>query len=445
MIKLKWFAAAAVCCLAFRPCPASCCDYNVREVGFIDVGIEPYRLLVYLPENAPAGEMPSLKEAMEVALAETNIRLQLVAAGADANQAAVELAKTHGISHFPAAILASPDGQSMPVDVSRASSPRSEGGTPSTQTSLAQAIPAALGSVLDSPLRRQILEKCADAYGVVLLIEGPEAQANATAREAIATAIRQIGEQLEFLPAPVKSKPINTAPELVVLDQKSLAREQVLLWTLRLKPQDVNQPRAAVFYGRGRWLGPLFDAATLTAGNLTQLLSVIGGDCECGLDHRWLQGTMLPARWDEGLQQKVVASLGYDPENPMTKMEMVSIIRRGMGGFDYPGVPFEYREIEVGSDSVAAEGGSVKAEGLGDGSGVREGNHRQAAPGAPKRDSSRLGPLDDATPERLRAEDAANLKPRSALVGQVLAGSLAGMVALVGVVSLVIVLRARKP
>jgi hypothetical protein len=298
---------------------------------------------------------------------------------------------------------------------------------------------------LDSPLRRQILEKCADAYGVVLLIEGPEAQANATAREAIATAIRQIGEQLEFLPAPVKSKPINTAPELVVLDQKSLAREQVLLWMLRLKPQDVNQPRAAVFYGRGRWLGPLFDAATLTAGNLTQLLSVIGGDCECGLDHRWLQGTMLPARWDEGLQQKVVTSLGYDPENPMTKMEMVSIIRRGMGGFDYPGVPFEYREIEVGSDSVAAEGGSVKAEGLGDGSGVREGNHRQAAPGAPKRDSSRLGPLDDATPERLRAEDAANLKPRSAIVGQVLAGSLAGMVALVGVVSLVIVLRARKP
>jgi hypothetical protein len=371
----------------------------VREVGFIDVGIEPYRLLVYLPENAPAGEMPSLKEAMDVALAETNIRFQPVAAGADANQAAVELAKGLGVSRFPAAILVSPDGQSMPLALSEKS------------TSLAQAIPAALGSVLDSPLRRQILEKCADAYGVVLLIEGPEPQANVAAREAISTAISQIGEQLEFLPKPIK-KP----PELVVLDQKSLAREQMLLWTLRLKPQDVNQPRAAVFYGRGRWLGPLFDAATLTAGNLTQLLSVIGGDCECGLDHRWLQGTMLPARWDEALQQKVVQSLGFDPENPMTKMEMVSIIRRGMGGFDYPGVPFEYREIEVGSDSVAAEGGSVKAEGLG-----------------------------AATPERLQKEDLPGPKPRPAIVGQVLVGSLAGMAALVGVVSLVIVLRARKP
>jgi hypothetical protein len=237
----------------------------------------------------------------------------------------------------------------------------------------------------------------------------------------------------------VKSKPITTPPELVVLDQRSLAREQVLLWTLRLKPEDVNQPRAAVFYGRGRWLGPLFDAATLTAGNLTQLLSVIGGDCECGIDHRWLQGTMLPARWDETLHQKVVQNLGYDPESPMAKMEMVSIIRRGMGGFDYPGVPLEYREIEVGNDSTAAEGGSVKAEGLGDGSIVREGDHRQAA-------------LDDATRQSVSQDGEQKPSPSpvvrppsSKVVGQVLAGSLAGMVALVGVVSLVIVWRARKP
>jgi hypothetical protein len=419
VIKLKWLATAAVCCFAFRPYPASCCEYNVREVGFIDVGIEPYRLLVYPPENAPADEMPSLKDAMDVALAETNIRFQPVAAGADANQAAVELAKGLGISRFPAAILVSPDGQSLPLNVSRASSPRSEGGTPSTQTSLAQAIPAALGSVLDSPLRRQILEKCAEAYGVVLLIEGPESRANTAAREAIATAIRQIGEQLEFLPKPIKSKPIDKPPELVVLDQKSLAREQVLLWTLRLKPEDVNQPRAAVFYGRGRWLGPLFDAATLTAGNLTQLLSVIGGDCECGVDHRWLQGTMLPARWDEALQQKVVQSLGYDPENPMAKMEMVSIIRRGMGGSDYPGMPFEYREIEVGSEAgQEAEDRGQKTEDRGQ---KTEDGEQKAAP------SSVVRP------------------PSSGMVGQVLAGSLAGMAALVGVVSLVIVLRARRP
>ena len=95
MIKLKWLIVAAVCSLAFQPYSARGCEYNVREVGFIDVGIEPYRLLVYLPEKAPAGEASSVKDAVEVALADTNIRLQLVAAGADANQAAVELAQTN--------------------------------------------------------------------------------------------------------------------------------------------------------------------------------------------------------------------------------------------------------------------------------------------------------------------------------------------------------------
>ncbi len=420
----KWLIALASCGLAFGAYSARGCEYNVRAVGFIDVGIEPYRLIVYLPENFPAGELSGLKDALEVALVETNIRFEAVTAGADANHPALEFVKAHGMKRFPAAVLVSPDGQSMPLAL-----PEKEG-------SLAKAVPAALESVLASPLRRQIMEKCADAYGVILLIEGPEAKANATAREAISAAIRNINEQLEYLPTPTSGKPIEKPPELVVLDQKSLAREQMLLWTLRLKPEDVNGPRAAVFYGRGRWIGPLFEDANLTAGNLTQLLSVIGGDCECGLDYRWVQGTMLPLRWDEGLQQKVVASLGFDPESPMTKMEMVSIVRRGMGGFDYPGVPLDYREIEVGNDvedtKGATEDGIVKAEGLGDGAVPPGEGHHQAA-------------LDEAPPARSPSKESPVSQPRPALIGQVLAGSLAGMVVLVGVASLVIVLRARKP
>ena len=385
MIKLKWLVAIAACCLAIGTCPVRACQYNVREVGFIDLGIEPYRLIAYLPENVPAGGPSGLNEAMALALAETNIRFEPVMAGADANQAAMESARAHGISHFPAAVLVSPDGQSMPVAL------------PEKAASLAEAVPSALESILDSPTRRQILEGSADSYGVVLLIEGLDPQRNGAARQTVSAAISQIGEQLGSLP-----KPISKPPQLVVLDQKSLAREQVLLWTLRLKAEDVNQPYAAVFYGRGRWIGPLFEGETLTSDNLTQLLSVVGADCECSLDHRWLQGTMLPARWDGALQQKVVQSIGFDPENPMTKAEMVSIVRRGAGGSDYPSVPFDYREIQVGGD--AGEGGGQKT-----------------------------APSSDFPPASSR------------IVGQVLVGSLAGVAVLAGVTSLVIVLRARKP
>jgi hypothetical protein len=392
VVKLKWLAAVTVWYLVWPICAAHACQYNVREVGFIDVGIEPYRLIVYLPENTPAGGVPGLQEAMDLSLAETNVRFEPVTAGADANQTVMELAKTHGLNHFPAAVLLSPDGPSMPVVL------------PENLASLVQAVPSALGGLLDSPVRRRILEKCAEVYGVVLLIEGPDPQRNQAARAAVATAISRIAAQLDSLP-----KPIGQAPELVVLDRQSLAGEQMLLWTLRLKVEDANQPYAAVLYGRGRWIGPLFKGEILTADNLTQLLSMVGADCECSLDHHWLQGTMLPARWDEGLQEKVAQSVGFDPEDPMTKMAMVSIVRRGMGGSDYSGAPFDYREIQVGGDANAARGQRAEDRG------------RNVVP------SSVFRP------------------PSSSIVGQVLVGSLAGMVALAGITSLVVVLRARKP
>lgn len=333
MRKLQWLAAGIACCLAFYACPAHACRYNVHEVGFIDTGIDPYWLFVYSSDETATDNTAGSAAVVEGALADTNIRFELVNTGTDANHPAMEFLSSHGIKGFPAAVLVSPDGPSRPLLL------------PENAQSLGEAVVSALEDVLHSPACRQILEKATSSYGVVLLIEGPDQGANVTARETLMAAIGRIEEQLEFLP-----KAIARPPEMVVLDQTSLAREEMLLWSLGLKMEDINEPHAAVFYGRGRWIGPLFKADMLNPDHLTELLFVIGADCECGLDHRWLQGTMLPARWDEGLQQKVVESLGFDPESPMVKMEMVSIIRRGMGGFDYPGVPFDYQEIEVGGD-----------------------------------------------------------------------------------------------
>ncbi len=330
MTNFPRLASGILCVLAVCANPAQACRYNVREVGFIDVGIDPYQLFVYLPRTASAGEVDALRDELDAALVDTNIRSELVAAGADANHPASRFLSLHRIDDFPAAVLVSPDGQSKRLAL------------PPNGPSLAE-------MVLNSPMRRQILEKAAESYGVVLLIEGPQRDRNAAAREIVSGATAQMDDQLEYLP-----KPIAKGPEIVVLDHASLAREEMLLWTLGLKPQDVNEPHTAIFYGRGRWIGPLFKGPMLTGGNLAQVLSIIGADCECGLDHRWLQGTMLPARWDEGLRQKAAASLGFDPESPVVKMEMVSIVRRGMGGLDDPGMPFGYREVEVGRDAPDA-------------------------------------------------------------------------------------------
>lgn len=337
MIRLNSFLAIAIGAIVLHTCPAHACRYNVREVGFIDLGIDPYYLLAYVPADVNADEVDALRDQMEVSLAETNIRFEPRLADTDPNDPSMQYVKTYEISEFPAAVLVSPDGQSRQLTL------REEG------AELSQKLSAALQGVLHSPKRKTILENCADNYGVALLLEGPDAGENAQAREAIATAIAAIKEQLEFMP-----KPMGTAPVMVVVEQDALVDEEMLLWSLGLEAADVNAPHAAVLYGRGRWFGPMFRDDSLNADNLTEMLFIIGADCECGLDHRWLQGTMLPARWSERYQAKVAESLGFDPENPMVKMEMVSIIRRGMGGFAYPSTPFGYQEVAVGDEPAEA-------------------------------------------------------------------------------------------
>ncbi len=400
MRKLQWVVASVACCLVLCAGPAHACRYNVREVGFIDTGIDPYRLFVYAPEGMAANETAGAAEMIESALVDTNIHFELVNAGADANHPAMEFFSSDGINRFPAAVLVSPDGPSRPLRL------------PENAQSLGEAVVSTLEEALHSPARRQILEKAASSYGVVLLIEGPEQGANAGARETVMAAIRRIEEQLDFLP-----KPITKPPELVVLNQVSLSREEILLWSLGLKAEDINEPHAVVFYGRGRWIGPLFKGDMLNRNDLTELLYVIGADCECGLDHRWLQGTMLPARWDEALQQKVVESLGFDPENPMVKMEMVSIIRRGVGGFDYPGVPFGYQEIQVGGDVPEAHSESNLV--------VTALEQRVAAP----------------PPDAILA--AADSPPKEREF-RVLAASLGAMVAVVALLSVLVLWRAKR-
>ena len=411
MIKLRFSLIVIWCGLLLHAWPAYGCRYNVREVGFIDIGIEPYHLFGYVADDTPAQVVTDLQNAVEVALFNTNIRFEVVSADADANHPALSYLAGHKITEIPAVVLVSPDGQSRPVV------------TGTGVDSLKTALPAALETILDSPARQELLAKTAEGYGAVLLMEGPDAEGNAEARTAITTAMGRIEEQLEFLP-----KPIAHGPELVVVDRQSLRREEVLLWSLGLEPEDVNAPHAAMFYGRGRWIGPLFKGQQIHEDHLTELLFVIGADCECGIDHRWLQGTMVPARWDEALQAKVAESLGFDPENPMIKMEMISIIRRGMGGYAYAGAgaPFGYREMEVGeeiADPCVVEVGSVADANV-----------------ASAEDVS-LVPA--ARPQPAAVREPVILDDDGSEMG-LLAASLGGMLVLVGIASCVIILRAKK-
>jgi hypothetical protein len=327
---------ACICC-CLHPFPAFACRYNVREVGFVDLGIEQYHLYGFVDKNTPAEIASSFEQISYAALLESNIQFEIVDVNQQRDHLAIKYLDSLQIQTFPSAVLVSPDGQSLAVPVTKPGSAARD---------FEQTLRSAIDNVLSSPKRNEILQQVSKAYGVVLLIEAADQQQNKKAKEAARSAIEQVAGQMEYLP-----KPIAYPPVLVELDQESLPQEKVLLWSLgletensKLKTQN-SEPHAVVLYGRARWVGPMFKGEQITQDNLTAVLSVIGEDCECGLDHRWLQGTMLPARWDEKLLSVAAESLGFDPENPIIKAEISRIVGRGISS--YPGVPLGYRELVV--------------------------------------------------------------------------------------------------
>jgi len=319
---------------------ASACRYNVRETGFVDLGIEPYRLCLLVDANTPTETAETFLAVAGKALAETNIRPEIVHItdqGARNDHPAVKYARVLKIDTYPAAVLVSCDHALLPPEKAALAIPIAAPGKP-----LAETVEAAVHRLAASVKREELIRSAALNYAAVLLFEGPDPNENAAARSAAQAACDAIAEQMDFLP-----KPIANPPALVVVDHNSLDAERILLWSMTLAsgPADVNRPHAAVVYGRARWIGPLFDGADITAAHLTRILFVVGNDCECGLDYRWLQGTMLPVRWAARTRELVAKNLGFDPENPMIQMEMARIL--GRGGASYPSTPFGYQELEI--------------------------------------------------------------------------------------------------
>jgi len=311
---------------------ASACRYNVRETGFVDLGIEPYVLYGYVSQDTPADVVPSFKEISDANPIDSNIRVEIIDTVQQKKHQAMKLLDTWAIRAFPAAVLVSPDGQSLPVPV------RAPG------KSFKDVLRSALDGILSSPKREEIVRQVIKNYGAVLLIEGPNAEENEKAKQACAAAVEQVGGEMDMMPKPIAHPPVLTA-----LDPESFSKEKVLFWSLGLEAEKITEPHALVLYGKARWIGPLFKGEEITEYNLASVLFVIGADCECGFDYRWLQGTMQTARWEEKRQAQIAENLGFDPESPMIKNEMSWIIGRGYSS--YPRTPFGYQELVIEPES----------------------------------------------------------------------------------------------
>ena len=315
----------------------SACRFNVREVGFVDLQIEPYYLFGYVNDETNEEIVSRFEQVAGAGLENSNILSEIINIDQQKDHPAMKFLDLQKVKSLPAGVLVSPDGQSYPLSLTDRDRPFEE------------MLRSAIEDILTSPKREEILRKTIENYAVVLLIEGTDAQENQRAKEAASKVIELINSQMDMMP-----KAISHPPVFVAIDPKSFLSEKILLWSLALDGEELSEPRAAVLYGRGRWIGPMFRGKEITKDNLANVLFVIGQDCECGLDYRWLQGTMLPARWTDEMQAQVAENLGFDPESPMIKMEMSMIVRRG--SYSYPDMPLGYQEFAIEPNNAMEEG-----------------------------------------------------------------------------------------
>ena len=316
--------------------PLFACRYNVRDIGFVDFQTSPYLFYAFVTNDTSSQVTDTLTNTSHAILADSNIRTIIINKDTQSTHPALEYISSLKIDSFPFGVLVSPEVQPLPIPLLKPAA--------QFETSLYDS----LNALIKSPTRDKILQNIR-AFAIVLLIETDDTPQNTLAKTAAQNAIKKIIDQMELMP-----KKVENPPTLITLSPDMLSEEKVLLWALGLNPDSLTQPAAAVLYGRARRMGPVLAGPDITEQRLKNFLSIIGADCECGLDRRWMQGTMLPLVWEQQTRDLIAENLQFDPENPMVKMEIDRILRFGPGAQSdfqnpdsYPDLSFGYREIVV--------------------------------------------------------------------------------------------------
>lgn len=309
-----------ICCLSNM---SSACQYNVREIGFADFGVRQYHFYAFVNRETPADIVCNFERECSSAFKNCNIVSEIINVDAQQDHSALRFIRQYKIDSFPFAVLVSPDSQVFEIPFL------------SSEKLTANAIESVLERMVHSPLRKTIIDRVIKTYGVIFLIEGAVNPENERIRDSANQAIRTIREQMKLMP-----KSIEHPPELIVLKRDTFQQEELLLWSLGLDSQKIHDTYAAIIYGKARWIGPLLKGEEINKTNLINILNLIGLDCECGLDLRVMEGTRLPVRRDGETHSRLVKHLGFDPENPLIKLEMNRILKKGLTS--YPGTPAYY-------------------------------------------------------------------------------------------------------
>ncbi len=278
---------------------ANACRFTVREIGFSTLSRDIYSLVV-VDRNADASD--AYYQNMRKRLEDSNINLSVLNPTTDADHPYVIQIKGSKI-HLPAQVLISPDGRMLEL---------------TTNDNISDVV----DEILDSPIRQRLRKDFSDVFSVIIQVDGKVEEKNKEVATHIQNDCHRIENIMPYMPKKVKNSP--TSMRLSVAD---FERERILLWSLGIEEQP-NEPLAFVLYGRGRIMGEAVKIAEVADGKLYKLMSMIGADCECGLDRKWMLGNQIPLYWPTESRQQLADEVGFDVDNPMILAEMSRILAK---------------------------------------------------------------------------------------------------------------------
>ena len=278
------------------------CPYSIRDSGFIVREPDPFRLLVAVRDDTPDRSALErlLREAAGLYLPDTDIEAALLNLDAPPS---VDAEFISGVAEavgeaVPAAVLVSPRGD---LKVLPGLGPDSAG---------KDALHGLVRGVAHSEARDEIARRIVAHWCVVLIAEGEDNVENDLVARAVRAATRSVAG------AATEMGRISTPPHAITLARDDRS-EDVFAWSVGLDEGNAAGARVAVLFGMGRRLGPVIPAADITESLLVDLFHLLGRNCTCTADPRWLLGPRAPLLWGMEREVEVRDALGFDPHNPL--------------------------------------------------------------------------------------------------------------------------------
>jgi hypothetical protein len=322
--------------LIFITIQSIACRYTIREIGFSTLSQTLYSLY-WVEENISDDKEQAIKTRTAQLEDHCNLKLQIIDPTTNNNHSIVKYIGDNRVK-LPAVILGSPDGRYLTIEIK----------VPS---------PESFESIINSPIQNKLINILPESYAALLLIESNDSNKNQIAvniAEKSCTAIKNV--------MPNMPKIVDGEPVIIKINKDDFKREKVLLWCLGID-KIPDTPSAFVLYGRGRIMSRRISFDMIKDGDIYKFLSIVGADCECGLDRKWMLGKQVIMKWNKQTEQFLFSLLDFDVDNPMILAEMSRIITTEKKDETTSDISFEPRTINIDKELGSISEEVIKEDG----------------------------------------------------------------------------------